>query len=267
MPGPGKRPVAVVIVLDALLRGFVTPRLAVSTAPSPGKSASRGRCSGEVADVSVDADGGLFVGDSADPVDSLKNGGELMDRLYWQEKDLRRCTEVGWAAIDFGLAAAHEAGDESGREYLAAVKSLAYNVGSYAWPGWAEPDIVIGPVELEKGRRAAELNLRLAVELKRGPLPLSRAHWLAGAYHLVARDYAVARESFDRAAESALEARSESDRLLNIAYSRLARILSSPGHEGARQELAEAQARLRQVEGGDGLAKQIETAAAALAQW
>ncbi len=63
-------------------------------------------------------------------------------------------------------------------------KGCADDFASYAWSGWDEPGITITQADRAAGFDAARVNLRLAIELERGDLPTSRAHWMVGAYYL-----------------------------------------------------------------------------------
>jgi hypothetical protein len=108
----------------------------------------------------------------------------------YRADDLRSVVVVAQKGIDYCLMQASEAGkrkDKTLEELLRGLaKTIAYNLGSYTWPGWDEPGIKIQPEDLVLGFQAAKLNLRLGEDLARGAEPMSRAHWLVGAHALAA---------------------------------------------------------------------------------
>jgi hypothetical protein len=124
--------------------------------------------------------------------------------LYWKHRALpefltlqrehRRRLEAALAACDNPTAAS---------PLVRALAGSYYNLASFAWPGWDEAGIVIGPEELAAGRDAA---LR-CLDLRRNPahaaVPFgytpAMAHWMVGAYHLAAREWDAARAEFGEA--------------------------------------------------------------------
>ena len=68
---------------------------------------------------------------------------ELLRHLHWQEKDLFGILAIGRAGIQFGLEAAKDSSTENDThlpEIKKRTRSLAYNLASYTWPGWADSD-------------------------------------------------------------------------------------------------------------------------------
>lgn len=174
---------------------------------------------------------------------------EAKDR-YWKHKDLpgaRRLLEEGIA-----LARRQASPDLE--------KPLQYDLASFCWPGWDEAGISPTEEDLLAGDRAAAENLRLAIELQRGPAGMANAHFMVGAYALVARRYAEAYEAFRRQADCAPE---PPGKCLGEGYASLAEGL-------ARGEVAIGASveRLRTSgwEHGLGLADQLETAARVFAR-
>jgi hypothetical protein len=110
-------------------------------------------------------------------------------------------------------------------------KHLAYNAGSFTWPGWREAEIDPSPADLAFGMDCARLNLRLAIELNRPPMGLSKAHWLIGAHAMALGDFDLAAKEFQLAREG-LSPENESEKALDYAdagYWALARLCKSPG--------------------------------------
>ena len=92
-----------------------------------------------------------------------------------------------------------EASSRQREKLRSSAKALAYDIGSFTWPGWEEPRISPTADELAAGRDCARLNLRLAIELQKPPERVSMAHWLLGAHALAARDFDLAEKEFQLA--------------------------------------------------------------------
>ena len=93
----------------------------------------------------------------------------LQHQFYWQKKDLRLSTAIARAGVQIGLTASAKVADRASAELLRAyAKGLAYDIGSFNWPGWDEPGVEIGPADVAAGFDGARVNLRLAIELKKG---------------------------------------------------------------------------------------------------
>ncbi len=116
-------------------------------------------------------------------------------RRYWDDKDLCAARRL----LEQGITLAHQQGLK-GEE-----KAMNYDLAAFCWSGWDEPGIVIAEEDIRAGAKAAEENLKLAVELHRPNGPLGNAWWLVGAYRLQALDYHGAREAFIRFQELAGE--------------------------------------------------------------
>src|SRR5688572_22262252 len=195
----------------------------------------------------------VHAGDSYRIVEIMARQGEplqvatlyssALGRLY-RADDLRSVVVVGQKGIDYCLTQAVEAAKRQNvsleNELRGRAKEISYNLGSYTWPGWAEPGIQIGPADMAVGFEAARLNLRLGEQLKRGPEPMSRAHWLVGAHALAAGKHQDAVESFRKSAELAVVARNRSEELLAQGY----RALTLIAGKAAR---AEGEAELKRV--------------------
>ena len=182
---------------------------------------------------------------TADPIETLKTAAQTLEAAYWNDKDIAAVKRIAKLAIGWGLDKAKIGGDpDRAVAILGLVKAIAYNLGSFLWQGWDEPGIALGDPEREAGEEAAALNLRLAVELRRDPLPTSRAYWWTGAYRLAARDFGSARAEFVRAAELAEGVNAVADGALNRAYDSLTAMLedetsaSRKDYECAMKDLA-----------------------------
>ena len=199
------------------------------------------------------------------PLRTAKVFEAVMTDLYWNRRDLGGVVTIATAGIHFALDRAYLVRDEQpdlAEELRLAAKILAYNLGSYTWPGWNEPGIEIKATHLAIGMDAARANLRLVKGLDKGPLARSRAHWLLGA-HQLASNHAEARASFEVAHEKARKAGVPKERLLASGY--IAIVLMREGKHGeGKQLLAEVRQKLGNAKDGHGdpLIKQIDTARA-----
>lgn len=132
------------------------------------------------------------------PAEALARVDADLRDAYWKAKDLRRVVALGKAGIAYAVQ--HAAGTGDRETLLQHAKTLAYNIGSFTWPGWDEPGIVIEPDDLAFGHACAQQNLQLAIDLKRSAERVADAHWLVGAHHLARREWSAAIDAFERAA-------------------------------------------------------------------
>jgi hypothetical protein len=123
-----------------------------------------------------------------------------------------------------------------------AARALAYNLGSFAWPGWGEEGFPIGEAERAAGEEAARTSLRLATELAEGPQSLSAGHWIVGAHHLAAKRYDEAIRSFTEAGAQSRAAKDRPGELMAAGYAALAEILAG---RDAKDRFEDAVAQLR----------------------
>jgi hypothetical protein len=121
--------------------------------------------------------------------------------LYWKAHDLPAVIVIARAGITYclGQAPRQAASPESAAKLRGIAKAIAYNVGSFTWPGWEEPGINPSAADLAFGRDCANLNLQLANELNKPPAALSSAHWLVGAHALASGDFSQAAKEFQTA--------------------------------------------------------------------
>ena len=128
------------------------------------------------------------------------------------------------------------------------------------WPGWDEPGINPRPEEVALGLDAARLNVRLALELDKGDLALSRAYWMLAAHLLTATAVAGAESNFRRAAMYGQRAGSAADMLLGEGFANLANLVLSPASSTWRAALVESKRRLAELEHGQAFVLQLDTA-------
>lgn len=128
------------------------------------------------------------------------------------------------------------------------------------WPGWDDPGITLDAQAMAVGLEAAETNLRLGNELRKEPLPISRAEWLVGAHEMARGNMDAARNRFGRASALAESVDAEADSLLNLAYAIMTEILEHPDDQVIADRLETVKADLAQLEQGDFFVQQLDTA-------
>ena len=199
-----------------------------------------------------------YIVDNADPVEALGLIRSLANEAYWEVKNLNQAMALARAGVFAGIAlSAHS---DRPYELRSEAKSLAFNLASYAWPGWDEAGIVIEHQHLLEALDAARTNVRLAVELEKGSVAIGRGHWMVGAVLLALGRYQDAIAEFLAARLSADEGRSDVESALAEGYAALVRVVERPGDAAMEVELTEILDRLRGFEDGDTYARQIETA-------
>lgn len=184
----------------------------------------------------------------------------LQRDLYWKKKDVRRSTAIGRAGIQLALVGSRSLEPAAAQKMRASAKAVAYNIGSFNWPGWDEPGITLDSGDVAAGFDAAQLNLRLAIELEKGDLALSRAKWLVGAFELARHDNIRAAERFSEGAGFAKKAGERRDELLNVGYALLAAILESPRDARLRADFEAIKHEIGSQKDGGGDVTQIDTA-------
>jgi hypothetical protein len=202
-----------------------------------------------------------FLHRAEDPIAVMKAYRDLVNHLYWKEKNLSAVISLALGGIHYGLTRGADQGSaELVYDLKSLAKTLAYNLASFTWPGWDEPGILIGATAVAVGLDAAKLNLRLAEALNKGDIPLSRGHWMLGAQYLAANDGEKARRHFDEGARFAEAAGSTAEIWLCFGFTALTRVVAAPEDAAARADLDHIKSRLAEMEGGKDFLKQIETA-------
>jgi hypothetical protein len=161
---------------------------------------------------------------------------ELGHQAYWKKKDLPSAITFSRTAMEIGQAMATKmktTDPAAANQVLGVVKGIAFNLASFTWPGWDEPGIVIGPDDLAMGRKAAQLNFYLALELKRPPDKVAVAHWLMGAHALAAGQHDQALKHFESYQTTATD---ETNRLTARGYSAITKLAA--GRESAKAKTA-----------------------------
>lgn len=189
---------------------------------------------------------------------AMKVFGNLMHHFYWEKKDLTLAVTFGRAGLQYGLTAALDTkiSPQQAEQLRSAAKGLAYDVGSFTWPGWDEKGIEIAPANLKVGNDSAKVNLRLAIELKKDALAMSRAHWLVGAHQIAAGQLEPARQSFHQAQDLAKQAGSQAEELLCAGYATVVDELTGQSPE----PLSQIKAKLQTVKEGQFFIEQLDTA-------
>lgn len=205
----------------------------------------------------------MYLCELDDPELTLESLIGTMKHKYWQEKDLVGALAFARAGTHFGLQSAllyDQTDQELAYKLRSGAKGCAYDFASYAWTGWDESGVTITPADHAYGLDAARVNLRLAVELERGDLPTSRAHWMVGAYHLEGGAYDLAIGSFEEGIKFARKADAQADEMLNQGYVFISRLLSSPGDSTARTAYDSLKADFQGIEHGESFIQQLDTA-------
>ncbi|MBV9469552.1 MAG: hypothetical protein JO316_10465 [Abitibacteriaceae bacterium] len=202
-----------------------------------------------------------FLTQQKDATAVAKTYRDLVEHCYWKDKDLTAVILMARAGIQHGLVAARQTRKTDIADDLrSSAKIISFNLASYTWPGWDEPGIAIGPGEVAIGLDAAKTNLRLAHELKKGDLPLSRAYWMLAGQQLARQEYGEAQANFEAATRHATAASARAEELLAQGFSILTQILAASETTALQSRLDEIKAQLNSVEHGPDFVQQIETA-------
>lgn len=190
------------------------------------------------------------------PVEAAQAFHAVAKELYWKDRDLVSARGTLVQGIAFALSPTFS----ESAEVRGAAKAMCYDLGSFCWPGWDEPDIEIEREDLTMGQAAADRNLELAIELERGDGPLANAHFLVGGFHLAWSRLPEAAASFERYHHHATLAGDEAQMMVSRGYQALVRHLE--GDPDAEEEFLSICAELEkdEVEHGAFFAEQLETA-------
>ena len=199
-----------------------------------------------------------------DPFSIASSFNDVIKRLYWEEKDLPNTIAMGRAGIQYGLAAAAEVDEvnpEAAKEILLKVRALAFNVASYAWPGWDEEGFDPNETDVSFGYDAAKLLVRMCDEMDAEPIKFCRSWWMLGGYQLAVGKSDRAEQSFNLSAEYAVKAGAKSEDLLAQAFAILAKASAAEHRSELGQQLGEVKSALAQEEHGEAFVQQAEAAA------
>lgn len=185
----------------------------------------------------------------ASPTEHVHLFRDVMRHAYWEKKDLPSAIQLGQDGIMFGEQLLEKHPDLEA-EIKGKIKGLYYDIASFTWPGWDEEGIEINDEQVRLGLQAAKHNLKLAKELRKDPLPCSRAYWLLAAQEVAARQYEQAKRDFKQAESLAREAELEAEALLAEGFIVVIGLLEEPGNQVLTARLEEIRAKLQQIEQG-----------------
>lgn len=204
-----------------------------------------------------------FLDQQEDQLRVSKTYAELVKHLYWQDKNVPDMVALARAGIQYALAS----GSVIAKRDLAMTlqlrseaKTIAFNLASYTWIGWDEPGITLSKTDQCYGLEGAKTNLRLAFELDKGDMRISRAYWIKAAQLLAAGDKAAARQDFQKAAVYATRARAEADKLIARAFELLVDLLQNAQDTKALDALNRVKLQIVPLEHGQMYIDQIDTA-------
>lgn len=204
-----------------------------------------------------------YLGRQSDRVAAAKSFVDVMRHLYWKEKKLTASVLFALAGTQFAMVQAslvQETDAAMALQLRSVAKGLLYDIASFTWPGWDEPGIAITSTDLLIGFDAAKANLRMAKELNKGDLPLSRAYWMLAGHHLCGRDYKAAEDAYELAARHAAMAGAKAEELLAAGFVRLAGLFISPGNPILQTQLDAIQRDLMKMENGPDFVQQMRSA-------
>lgn len=187
---------------------------------------------------------------------------EVMRHYYWKLKDLPAAIEFGQAGAHFALFSAIRADTSDSNlayQLRSSAKGLYYDLASFTWPGWDARGIKISAGDLAIGIDAARANLRIAHELNKDDLALSRAFWMLAGHEMCTRDYDASRQSYHNALRHAHAAGSKPDELLSAGFVRLTELLDDQ-IAGEDAELNAILTQLQSLKDGPEFVRQITTA-------
>jgi hypothetical protein len=195
----------------------------------------------------------------SDPLKAAELYAQAVMDAYWKKKDLHASVILGRAGIQHALSAATN-NAEKAAALRGKAKAMAYNVASFTWPGWDEPGINCPPAMVEIGLDCARTNIRLAKELNKGDLPMSRGLWMLAGHQLARGEFEEAAKNYAAARDHAMIAASVGDEALCAGFLALTHLLQQPS-DAAEAEMAQAITRL-ETAGDDGkeFIRQIEVA-------
>lgn len=203
-----------------------------------------------------------------DPLAVLEAYHNLVRQLYYEARDVPAMIAMALAGVEYGLSQASRVQRDEpaiASELRGRAKGLAYNLAANTWPGWDEPGVELDSTAMAIGLQAAQANLRLAQELDKGDLALSRAFWMLGGHYLAGGDLALAQEAYGEAGAHASLAGQDAESLLAAGFSLIVQLVAGatdatrPAGE-TQEELARLRESLASLENGEFFVQQIDTA-------
>jgi hypothetical protein len=204
-----------------------------------------------------------FLDQQEEQLRVAKTYAELVKHIYWKEKNVPDMVALARAGIQYALAAGSTVFKRDLVLTLllrSEAKSIAYNLASFTWIGWDEPGIILDKTDQCYGLEAARMNLRLAFELDKGDMRISRGYWMEGAQLMAAAELVKSRESFERATTYAVRAGEKGDELIATGFELLVDKLQDPQALKTKKALSGVKDQLLQIEHGQMYVDQIDTA-------
>lgn len=197
----------------------------------------------------------------SDPAGSVNALNELMRHAFHQLKNLEMSLDIAKEGINYGETQAAQS-QESEVVYAirSQIKALHYNIASFTWPGWDDEKIEITETQTKLGFGSAQSNLAMAAELKKGNLPLSRAHWVVGAHQMAAGDLVSAKTNFEEAVKFAQKAKETPDELLSQGYILVVGLIDNPEDATALKHFADVKEKFSGIEYAEFFIEQLESA-------
>jgi hypothetical protein len=169
-----------------------------------------------------------FLKEQDDPQLVADTFNAVMRHAYWEMHDLDSTVKLAKEGIAYASEKAKEADDKA------------------------------QAAELNNFVKAISYNLALAIELERGDLAVSRAHWMLAAQQIASGKYQEAKENFSKSIEFAEKAEAHSDVLLSHGFLHVVSLLENPTDEDARSSLEAIRSELVNLEHGEMLAQQMD---------
>ena len=204
-----------------------------------------------------------YLSSQDDPLLAIQAFRSAMRDSYWKEKDIVATLVFGRAGFHYGVTTAGIVGQdepEMAKQLRSFAKGFMYDIASFTWPGWDEKEVELTEIQIAEGLQSAKANLRLAIEMNKEPIAMSRAYWVLGAQELAQEQHAKARRAFAEAAGFAALAGSTGDELLSKAFECLAEFLSSNGSQEVMGRLETLVDQLRKQKDGEFFASQVDAA-------
>lgn len=173
----------------------------------------------------------------------------VMNDLYKKQHDLPAVVSVARFGIHYCVSRAQGLPEAPAAELRSLGKTMAYNLAAFTWAGWDDASIHPTASDEATGLDAARLNLRLAIELKRGPGPLLNAHWMLGAHQLGLGKFSEAIRSFEQAAEFARQDKNRGGELMAQGYVLLTQLMQGPDPAAETAFRANAEALPKEPDG------------------
>lgn len=212
----------------------------------------------------VDASSAIeFLSTQDDPLFAIQGFRAAMRQAYWKKKDIEMSLTFGRGGFQYGVIMSQvlkRDDPEKAKKLRAEAKGFVYDIASFTWPGWDEKEIKLTDHMISEGLQSAKANLRLAIEMNKKPVAMSRAYWMLGAQELAHQKYEKSRISFLEAAKFAKLGKSPSEQYLCKAFECLAEYLSLDGDKVVLERLEVLLEQLRKQKDGEFYANQVDTA-------